>query len=158
MGARGDILLLAHSALGVIGILAALWAFVETLNASERNAQRIRRAALMAAAAMVAAWICGGYWYLHFYPADKAIILKGPWPWGHTLFMETKEHLFFITLILSLYLPIAAADLPHRDAAARRMVLWVAMLIVASGLAIEGCGAVINHAAKIAMARGGAPQ
>jgi hypothetical protein len=146
-----DVILLAHSTFGVLGTLSALWVFVETLNAGEKNAGRIRRAASVTALAMITTWILGGYWYLHFYPADKAMILKGPWPWAHTVFMETKEHLFFITLILSLYFPIAARDKLHANAMARKMVICVAMLIALSGLAIEGAGAVINHGAKVAL-------
>ena len=91
------------------------------------------------------------YWYIHFYPLDRVLILRGPWPFAHTLFMETKEHLFFITLILAWYLPIATTDQLAVNGTARKMVLWVAMLIVLSGLAIEGSGAVINHGAKVAL-------
>ena len=146
-----DVLLLAHSTSGVFGILCALWVFVETLNASPQNSLRIRRAALCTALFMLLTTFVGGYWYVHFYPADRAFILHGPWPFAHTLFMETKEHLFFITLILACYLPIAARDKPQFNPAARRMVLCVAMLIVLSGLAIEGAGAVINHGVKVAL-------
>jgi hypothetical protein len=148
-------ILLAHAGLGVLGILSALWVFVEALNAREENAKRIRNASLAVAVFMIAAWIAGGDWYLHFYPADKALILKGPWPFAHNLFMETKEHLFLLTLILSLYLPIAAFEKLHANASARKMVLWVAMLVVLSGMAIEGFGAIINHGAKIALSRDG---
>jgi hypothetical protein len=88
-----DVILLAHSTFGVLGILSALWVFVETLNAREENAGRIRKAAFIAALCMVVTWVLGGYWYVHFYPLDRALILKGPWPFAHTLFMETKEHI-----------------------------------------------------------------
>jgi hypothetical protein len=151
-----DVILLAHSTSGVFGTMAALWVFVETLNAREENAARIRKAALLTSLCMCATWILGGYWYIHFYPADRAMILKGPWPFAHTLFMETKEHLFYITLILSFYLPIAAAEKLYANQAARKMVLCVAMLIVLSGLSIEGSGAVINHGVKVALLRAGA--
>jgi hypothetical protein len=73
----------------------------------------------------------------------------------HNLFMETKEHLFFATLILALYLPIAAADKLYANGTARKMVLCVAMLIVLTGMAIEGAGAVIDHGVKVALLRGG---
>ena len=98
-----DIILLAHASCGVLGSLAALWVFIEALNARPESAGRIKTAALVGAIAMGAAWILGGYWYVHFYPAEKAIILKGPWPFAHNIFMETKEHLFFITGLLSFY-------------------------------------------------------
>ena len=93
-----------------MGCLAAIWVFVETLNARPANAVRIQSGALAAAVCMVAAWICGGYWYVHFYPAEKALILKGPWPFAHNFFMETKEHLFFVTAILAFLLPIATRE------------------------------------------------
>jgi hypothetical protein len=149
-----DVILLAHSTFGVLGTMSAMWVFVEALNAREANAGRIRAAALIAALCFIATWIFGGYWYIHFYPADRATILKGPWPFAHTLFMETKEHLFFIPLILSFYLPIAAGEKLYEYANARKMVLCVAMLIVLSGLAIEGAGAVINHGVKVALLHG----
>ena len=104
-----DVVLLGHAACGILGTLAALWVFVEALHAQEENARRIRGGAAAVAICMCAASVLGGYWYLTAYPAEKAIILKGPWPSAHNVFMETKEHLFFVTLILALYLPIAAA-------------------------------------------------
>jgi hypothetical protein len=150
---RSDTILLAHATFGVLGTLSAVWVFVEALNAREDNAARTRRVALVVAACMCVAWILGGYWYVHFYPADKAMILNGPWPFAHNIFMETKEHLFFLTLILSLYLPIAAWDKLWANSNARRMVLCVSMLIALTGMAIEGSGAIINHGAKIAYVR-----
>jgi hypothetical protein len=146
-----DAILLAHSTFGVLGTLCALWVFVEALNAREENAGRIRRAAELTTVCMVVTWMLGGYWYLHFYPADRALILSGPWPFAHTLFMETKEHLFFIVAILSLYLPIAAKDKLFANKNSRKMVMCVAMLIVLTGLAMEGSGAIINHGAKVAL-------
>jgi len=148
-----DVVLLGHAACGILGTLSALWVFVEALNAREENAARIRGGAAAVAISMCAACLLGGYWYLNGYPAEKAIILGGPWPLAHSLFMETKEHLFFITLILALYLPIAAADKLYANAIARRMVLSVALSIVFTGVAIEGAGAVIDHGVKIALLR-----
>jgi hypothetical protein len=81
------------------------------------------------------------------------MILQGPWPFAHNVFMETKEHLFLMTLILSFYLPIAARDKLASSGAARRMVLCVAALIALSGLAVEGSGAVIDHGVKVAFLR-----
>lgn len=152
-----DWLLWAHARLGMLGVLSAVWVFVEALNAREENARRTRKAALVVAVCMFVAWLVGGYWYMHFYPADKAIISGGPWPFAHSVFMETKASLFFITLILSFYLPIAARDKLCENSAARKMVLWVAMLIVLTGLASAGSGAIISHAAKIAILRPGLP-
>jgi hypothetical protein len=143
--------ILGHAAFGVLGTLSALWVFVEALNAREENEERMRRAALLAAACLLVAWILGGYWYLHFYPADQVLILRGPWPMAHNLFMETKEHLFFLTLILSYDLVLATRSKLHVNSSIRKLVLCLSMLIVLSGLAIEGFGGVINHGAEMSL-------
>lgn len=146
-----DLILLAHAAFGVSGCMAALWVFVEALHPRVENASRIQRAAVIAAIFMAAAWIFGGYWYVHYYGPEKAMILKGPWPFAHNLVMETKEHLFFITLILAFLLPIATKEKLYANAAARKLVLSIAMLIVISGLVVEGAGAIIDHGVKVAL-------
>ena len=146
-----DAILLSHATFGVAGILAALWVFVETLNARPGNAGRIRAASCIAAVCIVAAWICGGYWYLHFYPAEKTLILAGPWPFAHNIFMETKEHLFFVTALLALLLPVAVRQPLDSNVPARKLVLSVACLVAITGLAMEGAGAVIDHGVKVAL-------
>ena len=79
------------------------------------------------------------------------MILKGPWPFAHDFFMETKEHLFFVTAILAFLLPITTREKLYLNSAARKLVLSVAGLIVITGLAMEGAGAIINHGAKVAL-------
>ena len=96
---------------------------------------------------MAGAWVLGGYWYVTYYAPEKAIILKGPWPFAHNLFMETKEHLFFIPLILALYLPIVARLDLSRNRSARLMTMAVAALVVVNGLAIGHAASTINYAA-----------
>jgi hypothetical protein len=150
-----EIILFAHPTFGVLGILAAVWVFVEALNASEGNAARTRTAAIPVAVFIGLAWVFGGYWYVHFYGPEKAIILKGPIPWAHSLIMETKEHLFFIPLVLAFYLPLATRDKLFANMAARTMVLSVAALIALSGFAIEGGGALISYGVKAAFVHPG---
>lgn len=146
-----DVLLLSHAAFGVAGCLAALWVFVETLHAGPENAGRIRAASLVTALCMALAWICGGYWYLHFYPTENALILAGPWPFAHNVFMETKEHLFFVTALLAFLLPLCARERLDSNIAARRLVQCIAGLTVLTGLALEGAGAIIDHGVKVAL-------
>ena len=150
-----DIILFAHPTFGVLGIIAAVWVCVEALNATEANAARIRVAALAVTICIVLAGILGGYWYVNYYAAEKAIILKGLFALGHTFFMETKEHLFFIPLILALYLPFAVRNALYANKAARNMVIAVAALIAMSGFAIEGAGALVNYGVKVAVVHTG---
>ena len=146
-----DVLLMAHAGFGVAGCLTALWVFVDALNAKPENARRIQTLAVLTAVFMAAAWICGGYWYVRFYPAEKALILKGPWPFAHNIFMETKEHLFFITGILALLLPVVTRERIASNLAARKLVVSIAALVVITGLAVEGAGAIIDHGVKVAL-------
>lgn len=97
------------------------------------------------------AYIVGGCWYVTFYGADKAIIKAGPWPFAHSLVMESKEHIFLSLLLVATLLPIAAfANLQARKSA-RQLVYWSALTVVGLGLAMEGAGAVISLGAKLAL-------
>jgi hypothetical protein len=147
-----DIILFLHPTFGVLGIMASLWVFAETLNATEANRRRIWAGGVAVAVFLALTWAFGGYWYTHFYHTDKALIGTGPWPWAHSFFMETKEHLFFMPLILALYLPFVTRLKLDRNRNARFMALAVTGLIILNGLAIEGAGAIISHGAKLALA------
>ena len=150
-----DVILFAHPMFGMLGVLASLWVFVEALNASEANRSRIRIAAFIVAGCLIAAWALGEHGRMTFYASEKAIILKGPWPWADNVVMATKERLFFIPLILALYLPIAAAANLARNRGARAVVMAAAAFIVFNGLAIEAAGAVISYAGKLALLHAG---
>jgi hypothetical protein len=82
---------------------------------------------------------------------DKAVILKGPWPFAHNFFMETKEHLVLLLLLLATYLPFAAANNLSVNKGARRVVLWVAGLVVMLALTMEGEGATIAMGVKMGL-------
>jgi hypothetical protein len=151
-----DLILFAHPTFGVLGIMAAVWVFVEALNANAANQARIRMAAWLVAVCIVASYLVGGYWYVNYYYAEKALILKGPWPFAHNFFMETKEHVFFGLLLLAVLLPIVVRQKLATSAGARLVTMIVAALVMLNALAMEGAGAVINHGAKLALQLTGA--
>jgi hypothetical protein len=146
-----ELILMLHPSFGVLAILASLWVFVEVLNTESRvSAGRIRVASLACAVLMWLSYLVGGYWYVLFYGADKALINAGPWPFAHSFFMETKEHVFFTLLLLASYLPVAAFNLTS-NRVVRTLVLSVAGLIIVLGLAMEGAGAFISMGSKMAL-------
>jgi hypothetical protein len=104
-----------------------------------------------AAGVMWLAFLIGGCWYVFFYKADKNIILKGPWPFAHNFFMETKEHLVIMLLLLVTYLPIAASDDLAANRGARQVALWVSGMIVLLALLMEGEGAMIAMGVKVGL-------
>lgn len=146
-----QILLMSHVLFGIACIVLAVWVFVDVLNASEANLKRIRWLSRAAAVCMWISFLIGGYWYVVFYHTDKAIILKGPWPAAHNYFMETKEHLVIILLLVATYLPLVVSNNLGANKDARRLALWVAGIIPLLGLMIEGHGAIIAMGVKMAL-------
>lgn len=146
-----ELILMAHVLFGVTCVITTVWVFVDVLNASPSNQIRIRRMSWAAAVFMWLAFVIAGYWYVFDYPVDRAIILKGPWPFAHRFFMETKEHLVILLLLLTTFLPVAAAGNLATNRDARRVVLWVAGLIVLLGLVVEGDGGIIALGVKVGL-------
>ena len=146
-----EMILMLHPAAGVLAILAAVWLLVECLNASAANVARIRIASVAAAALMWIAYVVGGYWYVLYYGADKALIKAGPWPFAHGFFMESKEHVFLSLLLVATFLPIAAFGDLLSSRSSRQLVMWSSALIIVLGLGMEGAGAVVSMGAKVAL-------
>ncbi len=151
MAAMKELLLMTHVLLGVFCLITSVWVFVDVLQASEANRARIGWLSRACALSMGLSFLLAGYWYVVHYPADKALILKGPWPFSHNFFMETKEHLVILLLLLTMYLPIAAANNLVNNKSARQLVLCVAGLVVLLSLAMEGEGAFIAMGVKVAL-------
>ncbi len=146
-----ELILMMHPTFGVLAVIASVWVFVEALNAREANAGRLRSASVLTAILMWLTYIVGGYWYVVFYGADKAIIKAGPWPFAHGFFMETKEHVFLMLLLLATFLPIAAWGDIVKNRMTRNLVLWASALVVLMGLAMEGAGAIVSMGVKVAL-------
>ena len=143
-----------HVLFGVACLMTTAWVFVDVVNASDANQGRIKKMSYAAALCMWLAFLIGGYWYIFFFPADKAIILKGPWPFAHSFFMETKEHLVILLLMLATYLPIVASQNLAASKEARRLVLWVAGTVILLALLMEGEGGIIATGVKVGLLSG----
>jgi hypothetical protein len=146
-----EIVLLSHVLFGVGCVVSAVWLFVDVLNAHDGNRTRIKWMSRAVAAFMWASFVVGGFWYVTDYKTDKAVILKGPWPFSHNFFMETKEHFVITLLLLATYVPIAASSNLAANKEARRLVLCVAGLVAVLALMAEGHGAMIAMGVKTAL-------
>ncbi len=146
-----ELILMAHVLFGVALVVTTVWIFVDVLNANETNQKRIKWMSRAAAIFMWMAFLIGGYWYVVSYPKDKAIIFKGPWPFAHGFFMETKEHFVITLLLLATYLPIAASNNLAVNKEARRLVLCVAALVAVLALMAEGNGGIISMGVKMGL-------
>ncbi len=146
---RPEWLVIIHVVLGSIGIYAALWLFIELLNSSPVNQGRIKIAGILIFLFIWLSYFVGGYFYVKFYTYDKTAIMAGPFPWAHSFFMEVKEHIFFVLLMLATFVPIVLfrEDLLP-DKGGRSLLLSVAMLIFILGLFMDLSGALIIMGAK----------
>lgn len=148
-----DLLLLVHPTTGVLGSVAALWVFVETLKVDADGLRRIKIASMTAAILMVVTWFAGGIWDWVYYPADMEFVDKGAWAAVGDAAMEFKEHFFAIILLLAVYLPVLASRARlQTDAGDRLVMLSVSGLLALSGLAMEGAGAVLAMSVKSGLA------
>ncbi len=143
--------LMSHAVLGSLLGLFGVWLFVDVLNAKEENQSRIRSMSLLIAIVMWVTYLLAGYFYVVDYGFDKAFILKGPWPFAHDFFMESKEHVVMMLLILATYLPIIARNNLTVNKGARKVALWSTGLVVLTTLTMEGAGAIISMGVRVAL-------
>jgi hypothetical protein len=146
-----EIILMSHVVFGIGCMVAAVWLFVDVLQVNEGNLGRIRRISWGATGLMWVAFLIAGYWYVTAYKVDKAIILKGPWPFAHNIVMETKEHLVIMLLILVTYLPIVASDNLVASKDARKLMLWVTGIVALLALLMDGEGGLIAMGVKVGL-------
>jgi hypothetical protein len=150
---------MSHVLFGVLGTLVAVALFFDVLNLSQANIKRVKQLCLVAVVLFVLSYLVGGYWYVVHYAPEKALILAGPWPWAHTYFMEVKEHLFFMIILLALYLPMLVYNKQLLESTGLKVItLTVLGLMVALGLTMDGFGAIIAMGSKVsALAKIAAP-
>lgn len=146
-----DMIDLLHGIVGLLFILLAARVFTESLHASENNIARIRGLSLATAIFMWAALLLGGFCYVFQYTPVKAVIINGPWPAAHHFFMETKEHIVFVIVMLATLLPIFASNDIVQNKSARVLMLWVSGLMVGLGASVEVAGNIIVMGAKVAL-------
>lgn len=146
-----NFILMLHASIGLLFILGSLWIFVDVVNINDGNAARVRILSLGVAFLMWLAYLVGGYWYVTSYSPEKELILKGPWPFAHHFFMETKEHIVLMLVLLATFLPILASNDILHSKGSRSAMLWVTGLMVVIGISMEGAGAIISMGAKLAV-------
>jgi len=146
-----NFILMLHPMIGFLFILGSLWVFVDVVNINEGNAARVRTLSLGVAVLMWLAYLIGGYWYVTYYGGDKALILKGPWPFAHDFFMESKEHIVLMLVLLATFLPILASNDIVHSKGVRSVMLWVTGLMIVVGIYMEGAGAIISMGTRVAL-------
>ncbi len=142
-------LLLLHPALAIISIILIVW-LICSIKCNDINEKKIKNLSTLIAILSIFIWIIAGYWYVVFYPTDKAMLIKGSWDFAHKFFMESKEHIFFIFLILSLYLPIVTfTNNIKKNKIVQNLIITIGVLLLVLIFYMDGAGAIISYGSKI---------
>lgn len=140
--------LTSHVFLGLAGTISAYISWRELLRPAPRLSW-LSRSSLATPLLWLAAWLSGGYYYVHYYGDNvKPVIKAGAYAWAHGIVMEAKEHVFILLPFLAvlLWVIVRQSDQPiitHRvlqRAAARLSAVTVALsvLMAAAGVLISG--------------------
>ncbi|MFA5072603.1 MAG: hypothetical protein WC539_01690 [Nitrospirota bacterium] len=154
-----ELMTIPHVIFGVLGIITAFWLAVEAANCSVANYRRVKIATVCTTGFMWLAYLFGGWWYVVYYGvgsrSDKAIILSGPWKWAHTFFMEAKEHIFFMIILLSILLPVVVfRNEIFNNRNAKNLTIVIGLTIAVLGLSMESFGAMITKGVKMGLLEG----
>ena len=144
------ILIGLHLGFAILGIDGFLWTLGE-LVAGVKSRTRVLYAALLGLSGFILSWIIGGYYYVVYYgPEVKPIIKEGVAPWAHSIFMETKEHIFLFIIPLALTAVFMALmdGKEFKKNNFRKPAILLTALIVFIGLAIGAMGFIISAAAR----------
>lgn len=144
-------LLVSHVVLGLAAI-AFFIAVLVSLMRSRLNLALLKVNSLFGLLALIGSWLAGGYYYSVYYgKAVKPIIKSGPFPWIHSLLMETKEHIFLflpflaVILVLAIWL-ISLKDSLQEGLRFKTNIARLTLVIVILGILITLAGAAISGA------------
>ena len=151
-----NLLIGIHAALGELGALVFVWVAVELINPTEGRIKRAKTVALVGVVMFFISWVAGGYYYLTNYQSVvKALIKGGPTPWAHTVFTETKEHVFmflpFMALIVWGALKQYGNDLIDNKKNLAKALMIFAAFIALFAFTMAGMGYLISSGARSAL-------
>jgi len=150
----GEGLLILHAMFGELAFITFGWAFVELIEPTKTRIIRAKWAALAGFAGTVLSWIVGGYYYVTLYPKARTLIKGGPWPWGHLIVMEAKEHLFLIGPFLAallLFIVWWKGEELMVDRDSRNASLALSMILAVGAVVMLFTGAIIGISERVAL-------
>lgn len=159
-----EILMLIHATMGSGAILASTWLLVELFNAKDSNIQRIKIASVITNVFVWLSYILGGWYYVYDYSTLDKYIIKGSteldftgslWKFAHGFFTESKEHFFFLGIVIALYVLILAYRTSFvTDKKSRQAMIVLVAILVIGGLTLEGFGAIMAMGVRLGMVPG----
>ena len=160
-----ELQILIHASTGMLATVTSVWLTVELFHAKNNtNAQRIKYGAILVNIFVWLSYLIGGWYYVFDYSTVDKYIIKGStdlgfsgslWTFAHGFFTESKEHFYFIGILLALYLLLLAFRTDFAtDDKARRLMLVLAVTLVLGGMVLEGWGAIMSMGVRLGMIPG----
>jgi len=145
------ILLVSHVIAGLLAIIASYAVWMGLLK-RELSAKFLTRTSWFAAVMIWVSWLAGGYYYWAYYGQSvKTVIIQGRYAWAHSVFMESKEHVFLFLPFLYLVLAIVISGFSDRLTAQPDLKKQLALLAAINailGIIITLSGVVISGAVR----------
>ena len=106
----------------------------------------VSRLAWSAAALFFFSWATSAYYYVTYYgTAVKPRILAGSTPFGHTFFMETKEHIFLLLPFAAISIALSVAYLrSNPDDGLRKSTALLTLVALVIGVAVAASGVLVS--------------
>lgn len=137
-----------HVYFALLALLSST-ALISIIYSGSTNKKLIKILAIAVALFTWLAWFSVINVYTIEYAADKAVIVKYPQTeLAHELGMETKEHIFYTGLLLATLLPLLSYAIDIEKPWNRKLILWVAILVLLGGIIMDILGGWISIAAK----------
>lgn len=151
MGLFLKINLAAHIILGIIGVIFFYVVWLNLLK-SKINLKLLKYSSLGGLISFLTSWLTGGYYYYAYYsPVVRSIIKSGQYPWAHTIFTESKEHIFFFLpflAIVSFSVFWLIGEKIENNNKLKRNLIMINGLITAIGIFIAVAGMLISGAVR----------
>ena len=140
-----------HVIIGLIGVIACAGVWINMLKRNP-SLKFLKWSSAVGFISFIVSWFIGGYYYAIYYGKTvKPLIMKGPYPWAHSFFMEAKEHIFLFLPFLAVALFIALLMLGERieaEAPLKKALTWLAGVIVVLGISMALSGIIISGAVR----------
>ena len=141
--------IIAHVLLGITGVSLS---YAVTLGLKKRalGLTFLKWSSAGAFLAYMLSWAMGAYYYVFFYGSMvKPTIIAGAYPWAHSIFMESKEHIFLFLPFMALMTAVVIFFLGRRLAAEeelRSALFALALATFILGVFITFAGILISGA------------
>lgn len=144
--------LIVHVIAGLAGVIAAYAILIEILR-REPQIKKLAINSIVSAVSYTLSWVAGGYYYLTYYGSKvKPLILKGPYPFAHSIFTEAKEHIFLLLPLIAVITCILVCANKAKltgPGALKKSFIWLTVVQVILGVFVTLAGFIMSGSVRL---------